>query len=60
MVVKEKEIADNLADRQIPFLPPVPETEDPVLHQRWSSGLVEKGTGGGGPWRGSFKKGPSG
>ena len=54
---QEKDFADILADRLFPFLSPVPGTEDPVLHRRWSSGLVEEGMGGGGLLRGSFKKG---
>ena len=54
---QEKDFADNLADRPFPFLPPVPGTEDPVLHRRWSSSPAEEGVGGGGLPRGSFRKG---
>ena len=42
LVVKEK-LADNLADRPVPLLSPLPGVEDLVLHRRWSSGLTEKG-----------------
>ena len=42
-----KNFTDNLTDRPVPLLPPLPGAEDPVLHRRWSSGPAEKGAGGG-------------
>ena len=45
----ETPFIDSLVDRKIPLLSPLPGAKDPVLHQRWSSGLAETAMGGG-PW----------
>ena len=50
---------DNLVNRPVSLLPPLPGVEDLVLHQRWSSGSAEKGSGGG-SWRRPFQEGPDG
>ena len=52
-MIAVKNFADNPAGRLVLLLSPLPGVEDPVLHQRWSSGPTER------VWEEDHGEGPS-